>query len=468
MRRIQKLLASFAVAMGAITFSGGAASEVVGLRVLAQPWNPATNDDRMLRLVDDPQLISAALSSEWRSHAPAGVALLTQLMGAPDLIAKGVTLYDIKLSVPEPVLAVQPATLGAAPGTVTVSLHFEGVAVVASATQPTAAGAWADPRCSARFNLDVSARIIVGVDLHHPLATDMSVANGDKPVTLSAFSWQGENTVCDIGKGVVQLAGWDNLITHAVESAPNGKSVRGELIAALRSALEMANGRTSAVPAGLVRTRAWVTGRPGQHLVTLYFGLAAQAPDVGPRMTLHGTFTNTVTTPPYARVYGCSDLHFQVQRITGPRPVLNADGVLGPWPTAPVSATIQCAAVPPHGTSPATISGLPPFPLVFTSTFGPLGPCSGGLSPSRSALAAGTPGWPAERNDAIAPIDFAQRFDLAAVLISNVPCGAPQVLILTTPRPIGPMEQPNWIRKINPAVAPTTVMAPAEQLQRNH
>jgi hypothetical protein len=448
------LAALLALAAAAVP-SAPAWADTVGLRVLVQPWNSATNDDTVLRLVDDPVLISSTLSQAWRVNAPEGIARLAQFLGTADMIHPGVTLYDIELNASEPTLSLHPATLGPASGSIDVTVHFENLSITASATQPTDLGAWADPRCSASFTLDVDARVTVGADLHHPLGTDMTAF--DAPIRISNFNWKGADTVCDLAKTAVGLLGWERLITHAVETAADDKSFRKAAVGALNEALEAADAKMAAAPPNLVRVTAWASGQGTARLLTLYFAPQSPVPLPPASLAISGMIRNAGGAG--ARAISCGELGFSAVRVTGPRPVLNPDGTLGAFPTEPVAASLSCPGPIPVGGSVRYAMGPLPAAPIKTSFHGATTACAGGFGQTRQAIYTSGQNWPALRNDALAPVDIRDGLDLQARFLQE-PC-RPLDLRPTTVLPKGPT-RPGEIRpdidqrviqKVNPAIS---------------
>ena len=133
------------------------AAPPTGLKVMLQPWDPKTDDDSVKTVVDSPDLLSSELSKAWTQSKPDIIEALKKALGKGDMIADGVTLYDININLNEPSLRIEPGAGDALKATFTLpDSSFE-----ASATQPTIAGKWADPRCSVRFTLDVTFAIRV-------------------------------------------------------------------------------------------------------------------------------------------------------------------------------------------------------------------------------------------------------------------------------------------------------------------
>lgn len=101
-------------------------------------------------------LISSAIAQNWPGHAAALTRQLTVELGKPGLIADGFNLYDIGVVIDKkPVIAIGRAQNGDLVITCTAS----SCGLVASSTQPTVAGKWADPRLRVTFGLSFSFSI---------------------------------------------------------------------------------------------------------------------------------------------------------------------------------------------------------------------------------------------------------------------------------------------------------------------
>jgi hypothetical protein len=432
-RRLIRTLPAWALFPVLMLAGATASADTIGLQLIAHRWDPFTNDDNPERLVNNPRFITDNISRAWRNHSAEAIERLKSEMQAPDKIADGVTLYDVVLNVPQPTLVMEGVRGGdEGSQSIRMTLRFAPISIATSATQP-AVGRWADPRCSARFNLELVARVTVGRDVHRPFSVDMSVDAGDKPIVITGFDWDNEdsNTVCDIARGVATLLGWDRLITHAVNSAVDNRSFRAMAIDAIRKALDAANGVAANIPPGLVKVRTWVTGDPDNRLLTVYFA-PAPVPAAGPRTTIRGTLKNS--TPRELGGSGtatCDALGLSVERITGPRPVLNPSLGRGEAPRAPVTARMTCNPVPPGSTVHYEIRDLPATtPLLFTlNTAVSAGQCGGtGLTRYRRQLiAVSASGHVKSRNEGLAPVDFGNSQDLE-VQWMETPCGAAQVI----------------------------------------
>lgn len=90
------------------------------------------------------------IQQAWPSVAPKLAAQLTQRLGAADLLHRGFTLYDLEITI-SPQLWISATREDT--GTVLLTCTTGRSRIVASSTQPTDFGKWADPRVSLGFGL---------------------------------------------------------------------------------------------------------------------------------------------------------------------------------------------------------------------------------------------------------------------------------------------------------------------------
>ena len=78
-----------------------------------QPWTPLTNDDTVQFLLDDPSRVSDALNEGWQTYSGLLATAIKAALGKSDLVADGVTFYDIDYRItPDQDLTAQANTLG--------------------------------------------------------------------------------------------------------------------------------------------------------------------------------------------------------------------------------------------------------------------------------------------------------------------------------------------------------------------
>jgi len=295
------------------------AAPPIGLKVMLQPWDPRTDDDSVKTVVDSPDLITSELSKTWVSSKQKVIDDLTKVLGSSDLIMKGVTLYDIYINLNEPELKFETGPGDSLKATFTLTdSYFE-----ATATQPTAAGKWADPRCSIRFSLDVSVALRV-TDTPSRLFQSAFGPN-DRIVTVRDFSADSHNLPCDVANAFVSVTGIKQLVTNMINdpTRPEYKTLNTSLKGAFDTALAAVNSRI-AVPAQYVRLQMWSSATKP----TVLFGVR-EFP-VPPAPLRVGTVAGHVSVGDLKDlpmpIQRCDQLAFTTQIKTGPRPLLNAAG----------------------------------------------------------------------------------------------------------------------------------------------
>lgn len=347
-----------------------AGAQPIGFRLLVQPWNPVTDDDSVVTPIDDPTLISGKIAEVWATLKPRLHDVVLAELGKPDLLGEGVTLYDIRVGLTEPVLSLERLSGGGVQGPLVVRaiLTAPRAAIAATSTTPTILPEWFDPRCSAVADLAVAVELVVGTDVAQPLQ-----ANPDGPgVTLSVrnFSWDSENFPCDVVKEVVGLLGAEERIKRAVERPQNTQALAAMMSSALNSALTAANAQIAqAVPAGLLSLSGWVNQtRGGGQLVALYVGVTPPLPDPSPRATIAGTI-RMADGQPTTRIR-CDRLPLLADRTTGPRRVINDRGGLADeTPRERLGISISCGELGADGSRSYVLSGLSSgFRNYFTQT----------------------------------------------------------------------------------------------------
>ncbi len=392
--------------------AGGA----IGLRVLVQPWNPLTDEDSVRMPVNDPVAISAGVARAWQESRQHLVDYVVGQLGRGDLIAPGVTLQDIRVSVGEPRLALQRVSGGGdQPVTMRVELRIPGVGIEATSTTPTPLGSWADPRCSAQADLTLSLGMVLDTSGAALLRIDRAASR--QPLTLSNFSWDSQNFPCDVIKEAVGLFGAEGIIRRHVEDPDQVAFVAETMLALLEGAFGELNGLVaSAAPPDLSRVAVWLDSVPGGQRLAVLFGVRGPVPDTGPRATISGTLRLAGVNP---TGLNCAALPVTADRKAGPRPVLNANGTLGEAPLERLAVNAQCdAAALGRGRSVAyRVSGLSAtFPNVLTFT-GAAGRCAPGQVEKAGVMFV-PQGWPEE---GITAATLGARFDLQATAVM-VPC----------------------------------------------
>jgi hypothetical protein len=446
----------------------------VGLRVFVQTWTPLTDDDEARRVIDEPTLISGAIHEGWMAHSDELHDTVRGVLGQGDLLAEGITLYDIHLILPEPQLSVQSRGGGGTePLSLEVSVKLPGMHLEATSTTPTILGEYADPRCSIGFDLTAVIPVTLGTDVSHPFSTDLTPSQAaDRPILkVSNFRFDSQGLICDLGKLGLEVTGYDEDLTR-VFTDPNtahARQINEVLIAMLQQGLGQANDAiSSVVPEGLVRVNAWAV--PGAPL-TLAFSAPGPFPDPGPRVSVTGTFTSVTQDSGTAVPPTCEAMPLSAGRKTGPRPILDPAGTLGAPPLEPLATSVVCT---PAGEGPAryTFSGLSSlFPNVVRHSSG------SGCKSSRSTQAhvSKVSGLP----DRLLPTDLGPDYDVVVTAFS-FPCMAETMPVYTGHRDIEVLVNPvlptaatlglKGIEVVSPAagtaVGPAAPVLTAPALQR--
>ena len=227
---MRNLVRSHRIAMLTIAFVALSAGPVLadaGLQVLVQPWDPHNSASGQAQSVlDDPHFFDRNVAKVWSDARDPICAQLKTILGKPDLIGKGMSLYNIDCAM-------------GATGVLTVSqpkstekrfvmvFHVGGNGVTATSTQPTVLGSYADPRFSVAYDLDAY------VD-----ATILPLTANSVKIVVSNASIDSHNLSADILKTLDAFFKLGYLVT-----AQNAIDQTKKLdVAAFNSALAQANG----------------------------------------------------------------------------------------------------------------------------------------------------------------------------------------------------------------------------------
>ncbi|MEO7056024.1 MAG: hypothetical protein ABI281_10455 [Caldimonas sp.] len=252
----------------ALTLIGsGAAHAGVGIRVLAQDWNPARPAEQATRrLVDEPGAVSDALMKGW---AVARKRICTELYNKMGLggAAGGFTLRDIDCVLDAtPTFSVAPN----GPDGLTALAGFGGYLAVTSTT-PDHFDKALDPRFSIRVKANLALKISVQPNPAQTLRVDTA------GFTLSDTTLDSHNLSGDILKFVVGdlakfFTGTD--YRHLAEAAVNG--VAGDIAKPFNTAFAPINNRLRP-PSGLVRVGLWAS----PDLIAVGYGPQPVMPTTG-------------------------------------------------------------------------------------------------------------------------------------------------------------------------------------------
>lgn len=302
--RISSRLASLYAA--ALLVAGAGAHAGVGIRVMAQDWNPAQPAQQSTRrLVDEPALVSDALQRAWRDARPRLCTALSNRMGLGGA-AHGFTLRDIDCVLDEtPVFSV--ASNG--PNGLTALMAFGGY-VAATSTTPDHFDKALDPRFSINVRMNLALRISVQPSPTQTLRADAA------SVTLSDARLDSHGLSGDILKFVISdlaafFTGTD--YKQLAESAING--VGADIARPFNAALAPVNDRLRP-PSGLVRVGVWA--RP--DLIAVAFAPQPMTPPSNG--SLSGVFRWGAGQSPGR----CDGLSLAASVQTGPAPLTGVDG----------------------------------------------------------------------------------------------------------------------------------------------
>jgi hypothetical protein len=144
-------------------------------------------------------LLRQAADEAWADYRPRLQAFLTTELGASDLMADGVTLYDLHVDLsPDVALSADRDENGDLVVHLSTGVNHVG----ATATQPTPLGQWADPAVDVYFGLDLTYRI----DL--PPVTQPIAATGFESVHVIAPSLHPGNFVAEVAFVLDAIWGW--------------------------------------------------------------------------------------------------------------------------------------------------------------------------------------------------------------------------------------------------------------------
>jgi hypothetical protein len=134
-------------------------------------------------------LLRQAAEDAWAEYRPNLQAFLTTRLGAGNLIADGVTLYDIHIDLaPDIALSAERDENGDLVIHLSTGVNHVG----ATSTQPTPLGQWADPAFDFYFGLDLTYRL----DL--PPVTQPIAATGFESISVLSPSLHPGNFVADV------------------------------------------------------------------------------------------------------------------------------------------------------------------------------------------------------------------------------------------------------------------------------
>ena len=306
-----------------------AAPAPVGVKLLVQPWNPIDDNDTVQPIYDSNDAITASISRTWDKVKPKLIETIRARLQTPNLFAEGVSLYDLKINVNTPELSIAPdGNAGFIAKLLVNDTYLETSSTTPDIAFGIGLGAYADPRCSVRFSLELTLKLKVTDDKTRLL--EATYGPDDKPVLVKGFKADSQNTVCDIGKFLAKDAAklflgrdlWEwmtNEINNPMrpEYVALNNTIKGELNAALASI----NAQVRA-PAQYARLRVWARN----NKLTVLFGVR-QLPLPARLASARGRLAIGDLKGQKLPITSCDQLHLTAMVKTGPRPLLDPDGV---------------------------------------------------------------------------------------------------------------------------------------------
>jgi hypothetical protein len=249
----------------AVALGAGASHADVGVKVILQGWEP-WNDNRQPTVVpiNDPRFVSGPIEQAWRpAFAQPLCEQITAIVRTPDLVTRGVSLYNVSCNINMPQLRLVPLSNSRVKLIATVS----GSSLAATATTPNlkqlgvslpvigglGLGSGVDPRFA--VSLDAEAEIDVEIgDAPRPFLTVHNVQ-----FNLKRADARGVNITGKIGEWVasrvIPFFGGPNF-EQMVESRIN--AVRGSFTARAQQALQPVNARVAGY-SQYVRVATWTS-----------------------------------------------------------------------------------------------------------------------------------------------------------------------------------------------------------------
>jgi hypothetical protein len=320
------------------------AATPVGVKLMVQPWDPIRDDDSVTTLYDSNDAITSALNSTWDKVKPKLIDSIKAQLSTPNLLADGVSLYDVKLNINTPELSIAPdGNNGFVAKLLVRDTYLETTSTTPDIAFGIGLGSYADPRCSIRFSLELTLKLGVTDDKTRLL--EARYTPNDAPVVVKDFKADSQNVPCDIAKFLASdvaklLAGKDfwKWMTDEINN-PKRKEYR-ELNDAIKQALN-----TGLVPvnaqlnlpakyaqyAQYARTGLWAN----KNKLTVLFGvrelpLPARTASATGRLKIGDL--KGLALP----INGCDQLRLSAKVKTGPRLVIDPLGSLGEAPMVAV------------------------------------------------------------------------------------------------------------------------------------
>lgn len=284
----------------------GGAEAAIGIRVLAQDWNPVQPAQQTTRrLVDEPAAVSDALQNAWRQARPVICGALKQKMGLGGA-AGGFTLRDIDCVLDETAVFTVASN---GPNGLTALVSFGGY-LAATSTTPDHIDRALDPRFSINVRMNLALKIAIQPNPSQTLRVD-TASFSLSDARIDSHGVTGDALKFVAGDLAKFFTGTD--YKRLAENAVNG--VAGDFGKPFNAAFAPINDRLRP-PSGLVRAGVWV--RP--DLIAIAF--APQPMSVPAGGSMSGVFRwNAGETPGR-----CDGLAIAASVQTGPAPLTGVDG----------------------------------------------------------------------------------------------------------------------------------------------
>jgi hypothetical protein len=171
----------------------------VGVKLMVQPWDPIRDDDSVTTLYDSNDAITSAINVTWDKVKPKLIDSIKAQLSTPNLLADGVSLYDVKLNINTPELSIAPdGNNGFVAKLLVRDTYLETTSTTPDIAFGIGLGSYADPRCSIRFSLELTLKLGVTDDKTRLL--EARYGPNDAPVLVKDFKADSQNAPCDIAK----------------------------------------------------------------------------------------------------------------------------------------------------------------------------------------------------------------------------------------------------------------------------
>ncbi len=367
---------AFAIALGT-AFAWGQAvwAAPIGAQVIVQTWDPRKPDVQTIHTpYDSRSAISDAVIGAWSKVRNDICSSLMQQMGKRNLLAKGITLYNINCTLSDgELLSSQNGSRG-----LKLAYRVKNVFIEATSTTPDIVRGIhidkaVDPRFSVAFNLDLDLKLALREtgDVLSVSPTKVWVSNAridSKNVSGNILQWYDTNLMPLI-KG--------QSFRGQVESALN--SINVNFANKVNTALAPLN-NAFRLPQNLIRSGLWA--RPGE--VYTAFAPAEWVPPTDGQWRGRKSWKNT-----YVKLSGdsCAGFFMSASVKTGPAPIIDpVTRDTGPAPRRTVGQMVSVSPATEVGDSREcgyTLSELPTgVPVVIS------GRLSVGQKPNKATLSA--------------------------------------------------------------------------------